>query len=291
MFSVLIPLYNCDAFPLVEEISKQAMSLQTSYEIIVFDDKSTIQFPRNERIEEFPYTQLIRAKENGGRTFTRQQLAHIAQFEHLLFLDADVIPVSDRFLSTYINLKDEQNEVIIGGIAYSAVPPKDNSYLRWYYGKEREEKPAIVRAQNPYIVVSANMWIKKVVFLSINLQLDNLYGMDNLFSYSLKEKNILVKHIDNPVYHLGLEENSIFLSKSIKAIETLVKLESKVKVSQNITSLQKAYLKLKRFHLNKIFLVLLIPFIGLFRKNLLSKRPKLVLLDLYKLYHYTRLKL
>ena len=61
----------------------------------------------------------------------------------------------------------------------------------------------------------------------INTQLDNFYGDDLVLSQNIKKAEIAIQHIDNPVMHLGLEDNSVFIQKSLESIETTVLLEDK----------------------------------------------------------------
>lgn len=50
---------------------------------------------------------------------------------------------------------------------------------------------------------------------------------DTLFSSLLEKAEIPIKHIDNPVVHLGLENNQRFLEKGAQAIQNLVLLAEK----------------------------------------------------------------
>lgn len=289
MVSILIPIYNYNVMPLVKTLAEQADDLAITYEIIIWDDASTQFVDKNEALLSRSEIQYYKNSTNSGRTFTRQQLALKARFDTLLFLDADVMPVSDLFLKNYID-QDIDADLLVGGISYYSDPPTADKLLRWTYGKNREARTAVDRNRNPYFVTSPNIWIRKELFLSINPSLDNRYGMDNVFSYQLLKNGSKIKHVDNPVYHLGLEENSVFLSKSIRAVETLIEQESKGNIPPGFTSLQKAFIKLKRWYLPSLFLLLIGPFIESFERNLLSKKPNLFYFDLYKLYHYTRLK-
>lgn len=290
MVSILIPTYNYNVMPLVKTLSEQAEVLAIDYEILIWDDASNEVFLDNEALPFLPKTLYHRSAHNGGRTYTRQQLALKARFNTLLFLDADVMPVSSLFLKNYLD-QEEESDLYIGGILYFPDPPTPDKHLRWTYGKNREAKMAADRERHPYFVTSPNIWIRKDLFLTINPSLDNRYGMDHVFSYHLKKRGTKVRHIDNPVYHLGLEENSVFLSKSIRALETLIDQESKGKIAIDFTSLQKAYMKLNQWHLASLFAATMRPFIKKLEKNLLSAKPNLFYFDLYKLYHYTRMKL
>jgi len=133
--------------------------------------------------------------------------------------------------------------------------------------------------------------IKKELFLHLNKQLQlAMYGLDNYFKELLRNENASVIHIDNPVYHLGLEANSVFLKKSLEAIETTVFLERENKLNDNVRPIQKGYLKLKRWRMTGLFSA----FVSLFKKgmerNFDSAHPNLFWFDLYRLHYYIQLK-
>ncbi len=52
---------------------------------------------------------------NIGRSAIRNLLAKDANYDLLLFLDADVIPVKDDFISKYITAFTESTQLIFGG--------------------------------------------------------------------------------------------------------------------------------------------------------------------------------
>ena len=85
MISILIPLYNYNVFPLVEVLFNQAEQLSTPYEIIIFDDASTITFEENRKITKFKNTSYEVSKKNIGRTAARDYLGNKAAYDWLLF--------------------------------------------------------------------------------------------------------------------------------------------------------------------------------------------------------------
>ena len=117
-------------------------------------------------------------------------------------------------------------DAVYGGFAYYDEPPEKEFKLRWEYGRRREEVKAQIRNKRPYkSIISANFLIKKTVFKALNEQITgNLYGEDNHFGALLKKHNIKVKHIDNEVYHLGIEPSAKYLEKKEQAAYTLLHL-------------------------------------------------------------------
>ena len=94
MLSILIPAYNYDVLPLVQELHNQASKAGIAFEIIVLDDaspdKKTVE--GNQKAGLYEFTEFIINQNNSGRTLTRKKLAEKAKYDTLLFLDADVMP-------------------------------------------------------------------------------------------------------------------------------------------------------------------------------------------------------
>jgi len=288
--SILIPIYNYDVTALVQAIYEQAVKADILFEIILIEDASTLYLTENRTVTERNNIHYSISERNIGRAATRQTLAQNAQYEWLLFLDADVMPVHDNFIGSYLEYTNNDNDVVCGGIAYQDKKPHPDHILRWTYGHKREVKTAHVRNITPYHVVSANILIKRKVFLNTNEHTTNTYGLDNYFSYNLKQQEARVIHIDNPVYHLGLEKNAQYFKKALQAVDTTVALERVGILKNNQRPLQQAYLKLEKFHADGIFNWFLKPFLNKMRNNFLGSSPNMFYFDLYRLYYYIKIK-
>lgn len=291
MLSILIPTYNYDCTALLEQLLKQLLSSKSPIEIVICDDASTNKQTKKANTVYCAYNKLlyIENSTNLGRTATRNKLAKKAQYDWLLFLDADVLLEREKFIVDYIRLLDNSHTIISGGTSYNYTQPKGKE-LRWHFGNKREARNATERMKNPYFIISQNLLIKKDVFLKLNTIHKRGYGLDNLFSYQIQQHKIAVLHIDNPVIHYGLEKNDLFLNKSIKAIETLAQYEKSKKVNLEFTRLQKSYKRLNSIGLKGLYKLFIKPFTPLIRKNLIGKKPSLFLFDLYRLYHYIQLR-
>lgn len=266
-------------------------NLNIEYEIKVYDDGSTKPKPENKDISQFQNCQFIEQKRNIGRTAIRSLMAEEAQFQWILFLDADVLPTKTDFVKHYIdNLQKEDFDVISGGILYDDKKPSKDTILRWKYGREREAKPASERNKTPYLINSPNLCVKKSVFFKANNLHENYYGLDNYFSNQLKRLNTKVLHIDNPVVHHGLEPNSSFINKALKAVETTVILENRGLMDDDMRPIQKSYLKLKRWGLTNLFSFVISKFKRRMEANFQSENPNLTWFDLYRLNYYIQLK-
>ncbi|QAA82914.1 glycosyltransferase family 2 protein [Aequorivita sp. H23M31] len=291
MISILIPTYNYNVVPLVKALQGQIHLSQINYEIKVYDDGSTDLPEENEKLPAFQNTIYKKLEKNIGRTAIRNLMATEAKYEWLLFLDADVLPDTIEFLEHYTNaIKNNDYDVVSGGIIYDEIKPSQKQLLRWHYGREREAKSVDERNIEPYFIFSSNLLIKKQLFLEANTVLENYYGLDNSLSNQLKKMNAKVLHIDNPVVHFGLEENEEFIKKALKAVETTVILENKGLMDTNMRPLQKSYSKLKKLHLQHVFSAIISKFKKDMERNFMSEKPNLFWFDLYRLDYYIQLK-
>ena len=291
MISFLIPTYNCNATQLVTALSDQASALQIPYEIRLYDDASTQPCPENESLASLPNVIFRKMENNLGRTALRNKLAQDAAYEWLLFLDSDVLPLYDTMVETFVHHIQSDLDLIFGGIAYEETQPEPERRLRWKYGKCRESRSVPVREEIPYLsIISGCFLIRKEVFLAANNKLENLYGLDVLFTTRLKEMNVRVKHIDNPVVHLGLETNEDFIRKTESGLQTLHKLTEEGLIESDFRPIQKMYKRISRWGLKGI----VCWFLGMNRNYYLRKStsadPSLFCFDLYRLHYYCRQK-
>lgn len=286
MISVLIPIYNYNVFDLVKEIHNQLTTCKYPFEIICFEDGSSQDFiNQNSIVKKLSNTSIIISKSNNGRIKSRQILAEQATYDWLLFLDADVLPKQSDFILKYIDFINLEFESVFGGICYHKQKPEAQYILRWKYGINKEEIKAEIRKRNTYKhIVSANMFIKKTLFISINSKIEfNGYGMDNYFASLLREQKINIDHIDNEVYHLGIEKSEVYLEKKESAIINLLMLYNEHKIDNLENDLFSLFIILKRYQLHYLFSVFYKFFKSLMKQNLLGKHPSILLLQLYRI--------
>lgn len=293
MLSVLIPSYNCNAYPLAEAIEKQALKAGIVFELICIDDGSfSVHNVQNQKINELTNCLFIEGKKNIGRNANRHQLALRAQYPWLLFIDSDTLPKRDNYILSYLDIMEKEADAVFGGFAYKDEPPSPEKSLRYTFGKAREEVPAIERNKNKYkVIISANFLIKKEIFLSINkAETKNIYGLDYLFGALLKRGKFDVLHIDNEVYHLGIDKNEDFLDKTKKAVETLYYIFKSRQLRNSDITLLKAFKTIRRTGLHKIFGRFITRFETKIERNLLGENPSLFLFDIYRLGYFCRLR-
>lgn len=220
---------------------------------------------------------------NRGPAFVRNYLAARARFPYLLFLDADVMPAGDDFLSVY--LAHAGGGVVCGGFRYRGT---GGSALRRRYGVRVEAQPAVRRNAHPYRrFISMSFLIPKEQFLRVRFDETFHFGYeDTSFGKRLEEAGIPVRHIENPVWHLPAEDASAFLEKTRCSVRNLVGRERELL----------PYVRLLRWYagLRRLRAVAFTAFLfrlsePLLEKNLRGGHPSLRLFAFYKLGYFCRL--
>jgi len=293
MRSILIPVFNCDVTALVTRLRDQCRACGVGFEILIQDDASTLFTAENASLSGDSNCFYNRADENMGRSKTRNLLAKRAKFGWLLFLDADVLPVGEGFIRTYLNAMARGADFINGGIRYQDAAPENKLRLRWQYGRFREALPATKRQAKPYhSFLSLNFMVKSSAFQHIEFDesLPNLRHEDTVFSFELMRTGQRVLHIDNPVWHLGIDAFEHALQKEHESLSGLKWLLSNNKLPEDYVRMGRLYAKLRRLGLRPViafFFRLLRP---LFLRQLKSARPILVVFDMYRLGYLCTLK-
>jgi len=286
MLSVLIPTYNYSAVNLVKTLNNQLQNKDIPYEIICLDNGSKSKTDLlNDEINTLPCCNFNSLDKDVGRSKIRNLLAEQARYEWLLFLDSDVLPTSDEFISNYID-SINNHKVIFGGLKYYDNKPSNNYMLRWIYGKKREEISLEKRNLNPNeYFSSANFLISKKVFISVKF--DEMlvdYGHeDTLLAIELVNREISIHQIDNPVYHLGLDENMVFIQKTRQAVENLYLLFDQKKINSENSRLLSRFSDVRKLKLRKVLIFLFRKYSDKMELNLISNNPSLKLYDIYRL--------
>ncbi len=285
--SICIPVFNYNITTLVSSLVVMCKHSLDDFEILVYDDGSLAHFKEKNRTVSNPYTIIYKElKENIGRSKIRNLLAKDAQFDHLLFLDCDVLPANEDFIANYANEISSTENVAIGGRTHQE-KPDSHHYFRWLYGTKREETSAESRRKNPYqSFMTNNFLISKSIFKTIkfNEELKGYGHEDTFFGYELKINNIPITHINNPAVHIGLEEVKHFIVKTEEGLQNLAKIyiehKSNNKLIQDIKILNfinnnKAITPLfyRKWKMLKAF----------YLKNILGDKPSLRFFDFYKL--------
>ena len=287
MLSILIPTYNYNVLPLVLELKKQCEISKIEFEILVQDDASNSDFNiENEKINKLEHCSFSSNSENLGRAKNRNLLAYKAKFSCLLFLDADTFPIHKNLISNYILEINDSEKIVYGGIRYQEEKPPKEKLLRWVYGKKREALPVEQRNKNIYLsFLTLNFLIDKDVFktVSFNEFIPNLRHEDTLFSYELKKNKIPLKHIENPVYHLGIDDFDKALQKEHESLLALKNLIDKGLLPKDYVKLSKLFSTIKSLKLKWLVAFSFKIIKPILLKNSSSFNPSLFLFDLYRI--------
>lgn len=295
MLSILIPVFNFDVVPLVNNLVYQIDTMESTAEILVFDDGSSQEFKKlNRALESISLVKYMELPSNLGRSAIRNKLAEEARYEYLLFLDCDVMPESDVFLKAYLDNLTRAS-LLCGGLSYSPEAPEDESlFLHWFYGRNREVRSAAERQKAPYrMFLSSNFLIKKSVFQSVKFDEDFTgYGHeDTVFGIECLKQQVGIFHLENPVIHLGLDPFEIFMEKRIHAVRGLDKLKARIKEKRilekhiRILAMEKRIKKIRLEGIVRRILSMAEPF---FLRNLQGPSPNLNYFDLLRLKYLLR---
>ncbi len=286
MLSILIPIYNVDVRPLVKELHQQALSLELPFEIIMIDDASKLEFKsHNRQITETDYTKYKELDKNIGRSAIRNLLAKKANFDNLLFLDSDsMIEHNPTFIQSYLQYIGNYS-ILSGGRVYPDHNQKTKSTILHYkYGNQREAVSISKRVAEPVRYFhSNNFMVKKELALSYPFAKMKVgYGYEDIvFASALQKAGVTISHIDNTVEHKGETETTVFLHNVKTSNTNLLDFHKEGKILE--TPFLKTFNILRKtrtvnfvsFVLNKLHPALV--------KNLHSRNPSLLFLDLYRL--------
>jgi len=293
MLSVLVPIYNYNAYPLVEELHKQCIELGIVFEILCQDDasKSTLN-TNNEKINSLSNCNFISLEKNVAHRQNRNLLAKRAKYEYLLFLDGDSIVINSHYIKNYINNLKEY-DVIYGGRLHPENYPSNQQILRWKYGKFIEDKLAKDRLKKPYkCLLFNNTIIKKECFNKVKFDTEiTLYGHDDTqLSYQLSLIPSKIHHIDNQIKHGDIDSNEVYINKTKNSIKSLLVLYASKKIDYRYVSLLKLYVFLKTTKLHLIALLFYKIFKNTMTKNLVSNNPSLIVFNLFRISYMCSLK-
>jgi len=284
MLSILIPVYNYNILPLVNELVKQCNFREIDFEILCQDDASnSSENILNQEINLLPNCSFFVNETNLGRGKNINSLSLKAIYDWLLILDCDTFPAQNDFVKKYIDaISNLKNNILFGGIIYEDKKPESYQLLRWVYGNKRET----------VTILTSNLIIKKEVFLQYPFD-ESLtkYGYEDLLFFSvLKANHFEILRIENPTFHLNLETSKAFLDKTKIALENLMFLYDSKKIKKEENKITTSFEFLRKLKLTQFSAFLFRKNQTRIERNLFSKKPSLFLFDLYKLGYYCTLK-
>ena len=284
--SVLIPAYNCNCLPLVEQLLPMLQDYLETYEVIVCDDGTAdLEITKNnEAINQLPGCRYILKQKNAGSAANRNYLAAISQYPLLLFLDCDISITNQQFLQQYLTTPIDG--VVNGGISIVNDEHLKNNLRYCYEHAEASAHTAERRQTNRYQHFrSTNFMITRNAFerCTFDERFTRSGYEDVLYGKLLKQKHINVVHIDNPVLMTKFESNSDYVLKIEHSLRTL----------QTFQNDLRGYSRLLTF-VSGIHIPLILSAIRLWhrvfgpleRRWLCGPHPNLTVFKLYRLGYY-----
>ncbi len=289
--SILIPVNNYDIFAFVRSLRDAIDSIPELIEVVIGDDGSSDEYAAKYKMLEDSSVRVIRSTKNIGRAAIRNKLIDASKGDYLIFVDQDaMIPgTAEEYINKWVAETDGAS-VVFGGVRYREAPPSDpDKILRWKYGIKHEQRAAIDRRRHPYRNFSTfNVLFKRLVFekLRFNEELKQYGYEDKLLAYQLKKAGIQIMHIDNALYHEGLESNQEFLDKTKLGIGNLSKLfdtvTDKKGFAENVLLIA-SYNRLWRIGLNYPLRLLYYRYGEKMELRLNKPNPRIWLFKLYKI--------
>lgn len=292
--SILIPTYNKVCVKLVKALHAQASSLPgLNYEIIVADDGSNVVSTVNDNraINDLAGCRYIVREENAGRAAIRNFLARQAKYKWLLFIDSNMDVISDDYISRYIN-NVEEADVVYGGYKINAGQMHLRHNLRYMFETAGVQNGNhLLRQANPYRDFHTSNFIIRRTVMQDNPfdERFKFYGYEDvLFGKKLKEDDISILHVDNPLGYDNFMDNASFVCKSEEACRTLYQFRDELRGYAKILVYAD---KLQECHLFSLSHMLFCIFHKPMRSILVGNRPSMFLFNLYKLLYYIQLSL
>lgn len=288
--SVLIPAYNCNCLPLVEQLLPMLQTDLQEYEVIVSDDATVNQeiIQANEAINQLPNCRYILKPQNSGSAANRNYLGSISQYSLLLFLDCDISIPDHHFIQRYLSTSIDG--VVNGGIRIIDDECLKHN-LRYRYEKaEARAHTAPLRQANRYQNFrSTNFMITRSAFerCLFDERFTRSGYEDVLYGKTLKQQHIHITHIDNPVLMTKFESNPDYVTKIERSLRTLYQFRNDLRgYSRLLTFVSGIHLSIVR-NLIRLWHRL---FGKAERRNLCGSRPSLLLFKFYRLGYYLCLR-
>ena len=217
--SVLAPYFKDDPSELIKSLDAQAQNL-SGIEIIIYDDgtgDSALTAALQEIIPSLTTpTQAIVAEINTGRSSARNRLQDAARADWVLFLDADMRPVSSDFLKSYLQLiKFDEADVIFGGFTVEEKAAEKSRDLHRALSQVSDCLPLTERqAKGPQFVASSNLCMRKSVLEAEGFDPEfSGWGWEDSEWAARIAKKFTLLHAHNPALHLGLETTDTLLKR------------------------------------------------------------------------------
>jgi glycosyltransferase involved in cell wall biosynthesis len=217
--SVLIPFYRDNPGDLLEALLNSNRSSK-DVEVLIYDDGTndsdlSAALCAQVREAQSPVRLLI-AKDNNGRAFARNYLVAQARADWVLFLDADMLPVTPHFVQDYLTaISSEDTDIVFGGFH---VPDHTDDPERELHRAFSQTSDALsVEERNrfgPQYVCSSNLCVRRTVIQAEAFDPEFTgWGWEDSEWAARAGKRFKLTHADIPALHLGLETTDTLLRR------------------------------------------------------------------------------
>ena len=151
---------------------------------------------------------LVSLSENEGRARGRNRLVSHARAGHFLFLDSDMAPDSETFVSRWLDLIETDNPAVaFGGFSLIQAPPRADHALHRAMAGHSDCLPAEVRARMPEKnIFTSNLLVRRDVFeTEVFDEGFTGWGWEDVEWGMRVARRWPILHIENTATHLGLD--------------------------------------------------------------------------------------
>jgi glycosyltransferase involved in cell wall biosynthesis len=217
--TVCIPAYRDDASALIRALSRQPGAEACA--LLIYDDgtcDAALTTRHVHALHAFPGPAgLITAATNLGRSRARNRLVAAAQTDWIVLLDADMLPDTDDFLTTYLAAVSARPApaLIAGGFTLHQAVPGPHQQLHYAQAAASDCLPAAERARAPgRFVFTSNILVHADVLRAVAFDEGfRGWGWEDV-DWGLRVAAAFpVRHIDNTATHLGLEPDDVLIRK------------------------------------------------------------------------------
>lgn len=210
--SVLMPFLRDDPRDLLGLLDREAVALDGAVEIVLLDDGTgdvalTTALKAQIATLTLPI-RLITLRANEGRSKGRNRLSQAARGGFLLFLDSDMRPDTDHFLTTWATIARNRNPtVVFGGFSLLQAPTDARFAVHRSMAARSECVLADVRSLAPEkYVYTSNLLVRRDVFDTEAFDpAFTGWGWEDVEWAMRVSRRHPVLHIDNPATHMGLD--------------------------------------------------------------------------------------
>lgn len=213
--SILAPFHRHDPSPLLHALSGIAGA--RAIEIILLDDGSADAALLSRVLvaaQPLDATLIVWGK-NRGRSAARNRLVEAARGRHVLFLDADMVPLRAEFLESWLNLiACEDPPAAFGGFTVAKSAPRTRALHRFVAAQSDCLSAHERMRDSAQFTATSNLLVRRDVLDQTPFDAGFVgWGWEDV-DWALRATELApILHIDNPALHTGLDDIETLLRK------------------------------------------------------------------------------